>query len=63
MINNHLVYKNGNNKSDQPSSSTNQKEITKVINILQESKTSDEREEIFEDIISWLNDKKIDKKI
>ena len=57
------INSNGNNNSDQPSSSTNQKEITKVINILQESKTSNEREEIFEDIISWLNDKKIDKKI
>ena len=57
------VNSNENNNSDQPSSSTNQKEITKVINILQESKTSNEREEIFEDIISWLNDKKIDKKI
>ena len=57
------INSNGNNNSDQPSSSTNQKEITKVINILQESKTSGEREEIFDSIISWLNEEIINKKI
>lgn len=49
------VNSNENNNSDQ-SSSTNQKEITKIINIVQELKTSGEREEIFESIISWLNE-------
>jgi len=56
------VNSNENNNSDQ-SSSTNQKEITKIINIVQELKTSGEREEIFESIISWLNEEKINKKI
>ena len=56
------VNSNENNNSDQ-SSSTNQKEITKIINIVQELKTSGEREEIFESIISWLNEKIINKKI
>ena len=56
------VNSNENNNSDQ-SSSTNQKEITKIINIVQELKTSGEREEIFESIISWLNKKIINKKI
>ena len=56
------VNSNENNNSDQ-SSSTNQKEITKIINIVQELKTSGEREEIFESIISWLNEEIIDKKI
>ena len=56
------VNSNENNNSDQ-SSSTNQKEITKIINIVQELKTSGEREEIFDSIISWLNEKIINKKI
>ena len=56
------VNSNENNNSDQ-SSSTNQKEITKIINIVQELKTSGEREEIFESIISWLNEEIINKKI
>ena len=56
------VNSNENNNSDQ-SSSTNQKEITKIINIVQELKTSGEREEIFDSIISWLNEEKINKKI
>jgi len=56
------VNSNENNNSDQ-SSSTNQKEITKIINIVQELKTSGEREEIFESIISWLNEKIINKNI
>ena len=56
------VNSNENNNCEQ-SSSTNQKEITKIINIVQELKTSGEREEIFESIISWLNEEKINKKI
>ena len=56
------VNSNENNNSDQ-SSSTNQKEITKIINIVQELKTSGEREEIFDSIISWLNEEIINKKI